>query len=235
MSVNRLAMTAPALCAEHAVLMSAEISSESTVIVDLGSDWTTDKAWSAARNFLDRPGALALALLRIDRPDDDAELAAIARLTALRPSGFVLSGCRGTADIQMLDVMLRVAEAEHGLDAGLIAIIAEVGEEPEFFLSPNSLQSKSQRLQGLLFNTQALTRATASAAVNAAAGRMGAPLLFARASAVLKARQAGIPCHEIVEVSLSGKDLRIRQEVSLADGFTGLVVRTPEQLAALSG
>ncbi len=215
--------------------MRVGLADGSRVIVDLSGDWMTEKAWSAARDFLNRPGAQALTLLRIRRPDDDAELESLARLAALRPSGFVLSACRNAADIQMLDVMLRVAEAEHGFDAGSIAIVAEVGGEPEFFLSPNSLRGMSQRLQGLLFNTQALTEATASEAFNDAAGRVAAPLLFARATAVLKAHEAGLSCHALVgDGTLSGDSLRLWQRTGHADGFAGIVVRTMAQLTELT-
>lgn len=215
--------------------MRVGLADGSRVIVDLSGDWMTEKAWSAARDFLNRPGAQALTLLRICRPDDDAELEALARLAALRPSGFVLSACRNAADIQMLDVMLRVAEAEHGFDAGSIAIVAEVGGEPEFFLSPNSLRGISQRLQGLIFNTQALTEATASEAFNEAAGRVAAPLLFARATAVLKAHEAGLSCHALVgDSTLSGDPLRLWQRTGHADGFAGVVVRTMAQFTELT-
>jgi citrate lyase subunit beta/citryl-CoA lyase len=235
MSVNRFAVSSPVLCARPEALMAANLPDGSRVIVDIGSGGAREKAWCAARDFLDRPGTLSSAMLRIGRPNDDAELEAVSRLAALRPSGFVLSACRNAADIQMLDVMLRVAEAEHGIDAGSIAIVAEVGGEPEFFLSPNFLRGKSQRLQGLLFNTQALTEATTSEAFNEAAGRLGAPLLFARATAVLKAREAGLPCHALVgDDALAGDALRAWQETARADGFASIVVRTAAQVTELS-
>ncbi|HTO31252.1 MAG TPA: hypothetical protein VL202_08755 [Pararhizobium sp.] len=235
MSVNRLTMTAPLLCARPEALMAAEMPTGSTVIIDLGSGWTTDKARSEAQATLEQYGALAATLLRIRRPDDELGQEAITRLAALRPQGFVLSGCRDAADIQRLDVVLRVAEARHGLEAGSIAILAEIGDSSDFFLSPTALPGVSERLWGLVFDGEALTKATASEAMNTAAGRIGAPLLFARAIAVLKAKQAGLPCHEMIGGGVLGDDLHIRQQISLADGFAGVVVRTPQQLAALSG
>lgn len=235
MSVNRFAISSPALCARPEALMPADLPAGSTVIVDLLNDWMTDKTWNATRDFLRQHGKQVRCLLRIDRPDDMPGQQTLTGLVGLRPWGFVLSACRNAADIQMLDVMLRVAEAEHGIEAGSIAIIAEVGGEPEFFLSPTSLSGKSLRLQGLLFNGDALTEATASEEFNSAAGRVAAPLLFARATAVLKACEAGLPCHELVaDDTLSGDALHLWQQTDHFDGFAGVVVRTVAQFTELS-
>jgi citrate lyase subunit beta/citryl-CoA lyase len=240
MSVNRFAMTSPALCATPGVLTSpaALAGFPGTVFVDIEANWTATEAWAEARAILiDRAARnpQTTTLLRIGMPHDDMGQDAVGRLAALHPDGFVLSGCRGGADIQMLDVMLRVAEAEHGLKAGSIAILAEVGDNPGFFLSSTSLLGISERLKGILFDGDALACATASRAFNLSANRVGAPLLFARATAVLKAAQAGLPCHEVIaQADVSEADLRTWRNVSLADGFAGAVVRTVPQLATLA-
>jgi len=234
MSVNRFAISSSMLCARPEALTSTEVAIDKTVIVDLGSSWMTDEALREAQAILKRRGAQKDTLLRIGRPDDAAGQDAVTRLSATGAQGFVLSGCRDVADIQMLDVMLRVAEVHNRLEAGSTAILAEIGDSSDFFLSPTPLRGGSQRLRSLLFDGEALTKATASEAVNTAAGRTAAPLLFARAIAVLKASQAGLPCYEMLEDSVSDEVLRLRQTVSLADGFTGVVMRSIDQLAALT-
>lgn len=204
------------------------------VILDISPDWRGPDAASAAQAALGDRGAGPV-LLRIALPgDDDAAQEALVRLAALRPDGFVLSGCSGGADIQRLDVMLRVAEAQVGIEDGSIAILAEVGREPGFFLSDAPLAGISARLKGLIFDGAALLDATASRAMNEAAARPGAPMIVARSVTVLKASQAGLRCWEqLPDGSLSADTLRILRETALADGFSGLVARDRTQLQAL--
>lgn len=239
MSVNGFEITSLMLCARPDVLLqdNALPDRHETVIVDISESWAMETACEQAQSVLDRrrsinaPGST---LLRVGLPGGDGQ-DAIGRLVALRPDGFVLSCCGGTADIQRFDVMLRVAEAECGLDAGSVIILAEAGEAPGFFLSNNALRDVSARLKGLIFDGAALTNATASQAINMPANRSGAPLLLARATTILKAAQAGLPCLDLLtEEPLSSSEVRIMRDVSLADGFFGVIARSFGQLTALT-
>jgi citrate lyase subunit beta / citryl-CoA lyase len=238
MSVNRFEIMPLLLCAKpHALVLPAEVGIRRpvTMIIDIREGWATDKARTEAQAILDSRYSEGAAFLRIGIPDDAKSQDAIRTLAALRPDGFVLSGCSGVADIQKLDVMLRVAETECGLEAGAIAILAECGEMPAFFLSAQPLGGVSARLKGLIFDATALTKATASQANNNAAGRSGAPALFARAAAVLKARAAGLSCYELLaDEPLSSDELHTARDVSLADGFSGVIARDAAHLAALA-
>jgi citrate lyase subunit beta / citryl-CoA lyase len=236
MSVNRFEIMPLLLCAPAEALVSKDVLAGRSVavIVDIREDWTT--ARSRVQPILDKPDSIkAPTLLRIGMPDDNNGQDALSPLVALRPDGFVLSGCDGVADIQKLDAMLRVAEAENGMEAGSFAIFAEVGEKPEFFLSSHSLRGISARLKGLIFDGAALARATASRANNAMAGRLGAPALFARAATVLKASQAGLPRYELLaREPMPLEELRAKRDISLADGFSGVIARSAAQLAMLA-
>lgn len=238
MPVNRFEIMPLLLCApaEALVLADVAVGRPVTVIVDIREDWATVN--SKVQPVLDSRSSDSTkgpTLLRIGMPDDGNGQIALSHLVALRPDGFVLSRCGGVADIQKLDVMLRVAEAENGLEAGSVAILAEVGELPTFFLSPHSLRGISARLKGLIFDGAALAGATASDANNALAGRPGAPSLFARAATILKAAQANLACYELLtEESLSPDELRARRDISRADGFSGMIARSAAQLPTLS-
>lgn len=241
MSVNRFEIMPLLLCVKpHALALLPDAGTRRpiTVIVDLRDDWVMDKARTEAQAILHRRrsgNAAGPAFFRIGMPDDAKAPDAIRTLAALRPDGFVLSGWSGVADIQKLDVILRVAETECGLKAGAIAILAEAGETPTPFLSDRPLGGISERLKGLIFNAMALTTATASEVNNIAAGRLGAPALFGRAALVLKARQANLPCYELLpEGPLSNDELRTARDISLADGFSGVIARSAAQLAALA-
>jgi len=237
MSVNRFEIMPLLLCAPAEALVSADLPAgrPMTLIIDICKDWTT--ANSKVQPILDSrasDSAKGPTLLRIGMPDDDNGQDALSSLVTLRPDGLVLSGCGGVADIQKLDVMLRVAEAESGLEAGSVAVLAEAGELPEFFLSSHSLRGISARLKGLIFDSAALARATASQ-TNTVAGRLAAPALFARAATVLKARHADLPCYELLtQEPLSLEELRAKQDISLADGFSGVIARSATQLAMLA-
>lgn len=239
MSVNRFEIMPLLICAAPEALMPESVSGRSlALIVDIREHWTTEKAFTAAQSILDRrhsENAAGLGLLRIAIPDDDIGQDAIGRLAALRPDGFVLSGCGGVADIQRFDVMLRVAEAENGIEPGSIAIVAEVGRRLGFFLAEQSLQGVSDRLKAIVFDGAELVHATASQAANGPAGRAGAPLLFARAATILKAGQADLFCYHLLpEEHVSDDDIRTLRDISLADGFSGVIVRNIAQLAMLA-
>ncbi|WP_158515706.1 aldolase/citrate lyase family protein [Pararhizobium polonicum] len=204
-----------------------------TVIADIRTDWATERATDEVQSVLARRQATAgYTLLRVGRPDGETGQHALERLAALRPDGFVLSGCGGVADIQAFDVMLRVTEAEHGIEAGSIALVAEVGENAAFVLSALPLKDVSRRLAAIVFDGASLTQATASQTFNTAASRAGAPLLLARATAVITARQAGLPCYELLQENTHG-DPQTARDIALADGFSGVIARNAAQLAAL--
>jgi citrate lyase subunit beta / citryl-CoA lyase len=220
MSVNRFEIM-PLLCATPEALSDAPADGRVSIIVDIRGDWEAAniraRALFDSRTTRDPKGRT---LLRIRMPSDDDGEEGLGKLAALQPDGFVLSGCGRVADIQKLDVMLRVAETEHGLQEGAIRIFAEVGEKAEFFLSEPPLRNVSERLQGLIFDGAALAESTSSQVHNIAAGRTGAPMLFARATAVLKARQAGLVCYELLtDAPLSANELRTVQTSRLPTVF----------------
>jgi citrate lyase beta subunit len=233
MSVNRFEMTPPMLCATPDALPSQiEAHDTATVILDLCMHWATENAAGEAPAVLrQRQSTAGSTLFRVGRPDDEAGQSAIEQLVALRPHGFVLSGCSGAADIQKFDVMLRVAEASHAIEAGSIALVAELGADLAFLLSQASLKGVSRRLIGVIFDGEGVSQATASQTFNTAASRAGAPLLLARGAAIIKAREAGIACHELLK-DTDGDPLNTR-DIALADGFSGVVARNAAQLAAL--
>ena len=235
MSVNRFEMTMPVLCTPADALTSRIDAHETaTVILDIRKDWETGAAAGEAQAALrQRQSVAGSTLFRVGKPGDEACQSAIEQLVALRPHGFVLSGCGGAADIQKFDVMLRVAEASHGIEAGSIALVAELGGDLAFLLSHVSLKDVSHRLIALILDSGGLTEATKSQAVNTAESRTGAPLLLVRGAAVIKARQAGIACYELLKDTDNAPG--ITRDIAVADGFSGVVARNTAQLEALAG
>jgi citrate lyase subunit beta / citryl-CoA lyase len=234
MSVNRFEMTPVMLCAPPDALMPSLAALDGvTVIADIRKNWATAAAFEDVQLVTGHRRAAAGGIFfRVGMPDDDTGQDAITRLIALRPTGFVLCGCGGVADIQRFDVMLRVAEAEHGVEPGSIAVFAEAGDHLAFFVPAVSLLDISQRLKAIIFDSERFIEATASEAVNTAASRAGAPFLFARAALVLAARQASIACYELLQDN-NRDAARTMRDIALADGFSGVIARNAVQLAAL--
>lgn len=159
----------------------------------------------------------------------------LAQLLRSDIDGIMLSGCRGRADIQKLDVMLRVAEANAGGRRQSAAIIAEFGTTPESVLSPHALDGSSSRLEGLVFDGRALATALGCRATPERPDEIEvAPIAAGRAAAVLRAREAGLDCHEILPRGLSTETaVRRAFAASRANGFSSVVCRLPEQTAWL--
>jgi citrate lyase subunit beta/citryl-CoA lyase len=235
MSVNRFEIALPMICATpDALPPQIDAGGAATVILDIRRDWATLSVAVEIQPIpTQRQSASTCMLFRVGRPDDEGGQAAIERLLALRPHGFVLSACGGAADIQTFDVMLRVAEASNGIEAGSTMLVAELGEDAALLLSHTSLKDVSHRLKAILFDGEGVTQATASQAFNMAASRAGAPLLLVRAAAVIRARQAGIACYELLKDT--DNDPQTTRHIALADGFSGVVARNAAQLAALAG
>lgn len=206
-----------AAAVEECLLAAASTAPPLTAIATIDKNAASDSLTDRLAKLGQQPHVRLF--LRLEQPvDDDGVFPA--DLLSLKPAGIVLPDCAGRADVQKLAAALRVAEAKNDLADGSTAIIAEVGADPAFFLSPHPLANGSTRLCGLVLDQD-----------DAGSGAVAA---YARAIAVLKARQAGIPCHLFMPAdippSTSISDFR---HAALGDGFAGIVARSAVQLAAL--
>ncbi|ANK72196.1 MULTISPECIES: hypothetical protein [Ensifer] len=230
MSVNRLQTIRPLLFADDDAL-SLDVS----VLNTLAGLILTAGLGHETRLGLARMEGRDLALLACVEPvgllhEDDVH-----RLLDSGIDGVVLTGCRGRADIQKLDVMLRVAEARIGLPANRTRIYAEYGAAPEGLLSPHTLAGCSQRLEGLIFNGSALAKAVGCKEPASAAHQgVAAPVLAGRANVVLRAHDAGIRAYEVLPPTADAAATRWALSQSSNDGFASVVCRSPEQ-AVIAG
>ncbi|WP_457582979.1 aldolase [Ensifer canadensis] len=143
--------------------------------------------------------------------------------------GVVLSGCRCRADVQRLDVMLRVAEASVSSRMQQVAILADYGTVPESVLSPFSLGGSSPRLEGLVFDGSELAGAIGCKPTEEVPV---APIAAGRAAAVLRAHEAALGCYEMLsQTAVTEKAVRRAFTVSRVNGFSSVVCRSPEQAA----
>ncbi|MFK0272418.1 aldolase [Ensifer sp. NPDC090286] len=232
MSVNRLQTIRPLLLADGDAL-SLDVSVLNTLaglILDAGSGHETR---TAALSQMERR---AFALLARVEPIELLHEDELNRLLGGGIEGAVLIGCRGRADIQRLDMMLRVAEARNGLPAGRTRIYAEYGASPEGLLSPHTLAGCSQRLEGLIFNGSALAKAVGCKEPASAPHQgVAAPILVGRANVVLRAHEAGVRAYEVLPPTADAAATRWALSQSTNDGFASVVCRSPEQAVIAGG
>ncbi|RDL52000.1 hypothetical protein BLJAPNOD_03147 [Ensifer sp. M14] len=230
MSVNRFKTMKPLLFQSVGapVATSAVLGTVDVLIVEFGF----------GGDVLARPAGVARSACRIfarippiNRVTEDTLFA----LLRNDVDGVVLSECRSRADVQRLDVMLRVAEASTSSRPQQIAILAEYGAVPESVLSPCSLHESSPRLEGLVFDGQKLAAATGCKPLPVRQDQVtAAPVAAGRAATVLRAREAGLACYDVLpQTAMTEIAARQAFAASRADGFSSVVCRSPEQAAWL--
>ncbi|WFU48838.1 aldolase/citrate lyase family protein [Sinorhizobium terangae] len=151
---------------------------------------------------------------------------------ASRIDGIVLAGCRGPADVQKLDVQLKVAEAIAGIAEGSLEILAEYAT-PESVLSPNSLKGVSPRLKGVIFSAALLAESAGCALPSEEMD--AAPVIVAgRAAVVLRAREAGIAAYDVLPGDANDEAVVRRYcATSARNGFSAVAAQSSRQVALL--
>ncbi|MCA1492873.1 aldolase [Sinorhizobium alkalisoli] len=181
----------------------------------------------------DRPDRRCALFARIE-PADDLNEADLGLLLSNRIDGVVLAGCRGPADIQKTDVMLKVAEAAAGLEHGKTALLAEYASVPASVLSPHPLGGASPRLSALIFDASALAHACGLQRVTET-GDVPAVVRLGRATTILRAREAGIATYEMLPAD--ALDEWVVQRLwtnSVENGFSAPALRSARQIELLA-
>ncbi|OAP34427.1 aldolase [Sinorhizobium glycinis] len=182
-----------------------------------------------------RPGKRQAACLFLARvaPADTIDEEGLSALVA-DVDGVVLTACRGPADIQKLDAMLKVAEAVAGIPQGRTALLAEYATVAESVLSPHSLACVSPRLSGLIFDAAILAEACGCRRVTEG-GDTPAVIRAGRAAAVLRAREAGIAAYDMLPAdAVDEAAVRRLSTNSLDNGFSAVAVGFPQQIDLLA-
>ncbi|MDO9417095.1 aldolase/citrate lyase family protein [Pararhizobium sp.] len=144
----------------------------------------------------------------------EADLAAV--MTA-HPDGILLADCQSGAEVQKLDVLMSVHEAELGRSAAPAGIIAEFGTTARNLLANSSYGNRSRRLSGLLWNETLLAGSLGLSPDNDLSGHD--IVRFGRSMAVLRASEAGVAAIAVLHGTGAEHGARAR-----ADGFSGVAV-----------
>lgn len=163
---------------------------------------------------------------------DDSE-ATLRSLIGLQPTGVVLTNCHAGADVQRLDMLLSVAEAEENLVPGTTRILAYTDGLLPPPLSHNGFARKSQRLVGLIWDWRTLAQMLGAARYQQADGRWTEAFTLARAATLMAAKAAGIAAYEVVP-SRAGIDFEVECRAACADGFDGRATTDTRQIETIN-
>jgi citrate lyase beta subunit len=228
MSVNRAQTMKPLLYLAAGEQLPGEkvLEGVQAIVVDA----TTPQSQQGLRPFGEGKSA-CLVLARIGPAETIREEDLSALVAGL--DGVVLTACRGPADIQRLDVMLKVAEAVAGIGQGRTALLAEYATTAESVLSPHSMAGVSARLSALIFDASALAEACGCRRVTGA-GDVPAVIRAGRAAAVLRAREAGIAAYDMLPADAADEAaVRRLWTNSIENGFSAVAVGSLEQIDLL--
>lgn len=151
-------------------------------------------------------------------PDDNERT--LRSLIRLGPTGVVLANCHAGADVQRLDVLLSVVEAEEGVTRGTTRILAFTDGLLPPPLSEAGFCRKSQRLHGLVWDWRALALTLAAARHQEADGRWTDAFAQARAATLMAAKTAGVCAYDVTPNPV-GRDFPDECDAARADGFDG--------------
>jgi citrate lyase subunit beta/citryl-CoA lyase len=180
-----------------------------------------------ARAIEPRP-ALYAVLGPVEHPDFDLALDA---LLEAPPDGIFLKGSEGGDSVQHLSAKLAVFEARARLDEGAVTIIAGAAGTPAAVFTLGGYKGCSPRLAALFWESDALKRALG---LRGWPGVVPTPLAVARGLLVLGAAAAGLPAIDAPSPHpLEAADLREECLEARADGFSGKVATTREEVAII--
>lgn len=164
-------------------------------------------------------------------PDDSEET--LRSIVKRRPTGVALTNCHAGADVQRLDVLLSVAEADAGVEPGTTSILAITDGLLPPPLSPAGFVRKSRRLVGLVWDWQTLAQALGAARCQQADGRWTEAFAQARVATLVAAKAAGIAAYEVVPPR-AGMDFEVECLAACADGFDGRATADAGQIATIN-
>lgn len=136
----------------------------------------------------------------------------------------IFAPCRSGADVQRLGGKLGVREARFGLADGATRIVASVGDALGI-LNLSSFVGASPRLAALACDARGLRE-------NLSAPQARIAPSLARGLVVLAAAAAGV---DAIDGPAGACVSRAEAESAREDGFSGMIVRNPEEVAVVNG
>jgi citrate lyase subunit beta / citryl-CoA lyase len=152
------------------------------------------------------------------------------------PDGIVLPYAASTESVRQVAAELYELEQDNQLPPGKTRIMPIVGETPATALTISSFADNTQpRMEAIGWEPQSLARSINAARVRDSKGNLTDTFRFVRSQALLAAHSCGTMAIEAVQPNLvDQKKLAIQAKESRADGFTGMLVYHPSQIAEIN-
>lgn len=159
----------------------------------------------------------------------------LAEIVKARPHGIMLPKSNSGQDVQRLSSMLRVHEAEAGIEDGVIRILPLMTETPAGVFTGGSYAGCSPRLAGLTWGAEDLSAAIGARSARDAAGVYTDAFRLARAVTLLAAAAADVAAVDTVFPDFRNLTV-FEKECAEAerDGFTAKMAIHPDQVAVIN-
>ncbi len=209
------------------------------VILDLEDSVTPanrDAARALVRDYLQSASSRNCELwVRINALECDDALADLVAVVPARPDGIVLPKTRSPVDVVTLDDYLTVLEAEHGIEAGAVAILTVCTETPEALFDLADYQGASPRLRALTWGAEDLSAELGASTNKDEQGNWTPVYQLARSLCLLAARAAGVEPLDTVYTDFRDQaGLAESCHTARRDGFTGKLAIHPDQVAVIN-
>ena len=221
---------------DPAVAATATRSGADALVLDLGGDAATvDRAARrrAAAGLLERHRRTPSLSARDARPMTVVRVASLASglleadldvVMNGAPDAVLLPGAAGARDLQHLAAKLAIREAENGMTAGSVGIIAMPADTASGVLKLSTLPNASSRLIALAWDPTAL-------AGHLGVGVDASPVRTARDLLLIAAAAAGVPA---LDLGLPRDDLGAACRAARSDGFSGRLARHAAEVPAIA-
>ena len=156
---------------------------------------------------------------------------AVRAAVATAPEGIALAHCACGADVQRLDVLLSVAEAEACITPGTLPMIALTDGLLPPPRSEQGFAGKSGRLKALVWDWRGLARLLGARRTQGEDGRWTDAFAQARSAVLMSAKVAGVRAYDSFDAP-SPAVLEAKCRESRLDGFAGAMIRQSGDLAA---
>ncbi|MEO1200320.1 MAG: CoA ester lyase [Pseudomonadota bacterium] len=188
-----------------------------------------------AEFLVSRPETGPKVYVRVNAFDSGLAEADLAVFSGACPDCVVLPKCRSGADVQKLDALLRVAEAEAGIVDGRTAILPIATETADAVFQLGTYSDAGPRLIGLSWGAEDLSADIAALANRDETGRMTEPFRLVRSLCLFGAVAAGTAPIDTVYVDFRNEEGLIREvEEAARDGFLGKLAIHPAQVAPIN-
>lgn len=160
----------------------------------------------------------------------------LAKTVPARPAGILLPKIRGPEDVAVVGHYLDALEAEHGLAAGQIRVMAIVTETPAAMLRMGEIAKQAHpRISHVAWGGEDLSSAMGAGDPRTPDGAWRPMYEYARNQCLLLGHAMGVEVMDTVYVNFKDPEgLKKSCAQARYDGFTGRIAIHPDQCAAIN-